>query len=170
MSTATLSYTDTYTDADVARVMSCFAADYDMVRESCGLHGDTDFADKIVLDVETLAVNGYLSRVDVALNDRHGRELRAAAYTPSTAAAGWTAQRPGGCVWPRTPDGALLVVVSYSSRWAALGPRGQSIFRQRHLRLDWSPSSMDLSHPGLSGTADRLYASAAYGMSRVSYT
>jgi len=160
-------YSYTYTVVDVRRVLDCFAADYDMIAQATGLETQDRVADT-VHDVKLLAEMGYLARADIVLLDIHGAVIRAARYTVCPAASLWTMQRPGNNLWPRIPNGRLVVVVSYPQKWQRLGDEQQRAF-QRSLRIPWSPSSIDLSYPGLSGWLDRRYASGAYGMEKIIY-
>lgn len=158
-----------YTVVDVRNVLASFAADYDMIRASTNLVTDDETADAIVADVTAFAEHELIDSVDIVLQDRFGSTLRAAHYEPSTDATGWQVDRPGGCIWPRTPDGELIVVVRYSRAWTDLGPAGQQRFVRDHLERTWKPSGIDLTHPGLSASPDRRYASNGYGLYRTSY-
>lgn len=158
----------TYTDVDVANVLACFGAEYDMIRSTTGLHQDDAWAGKHTHDIEQLALYGLIAKIDVTLHNRFGAELRAHVYMPSTSAGMWKAQRPGGCIWPRTMDGTLTVTVSYSPAYSAL-TRVQKQVLGRLLRLPWSPSSADLSHRGLAAGASRTFASAGYGVERATW-
>ncbi len=165
---ATRTSSNTYTDVDVANVFACFAAEYDMIRSTTGLHQDGAWADKLTHDIEQLALHGLIAKIDVSLFDRFDVELRAHVYTPSTVAGSWKAQRPGGCIWPRTADGSLSVTVSYSTAYRAL-TYAQTRALDRMLQLRWSPSSADVSHRGLTAGAGRTFASGAYGVARTTW-
>ena len=158
----------TYSVVDVRKVAASFAADFDMARATTGLMADSTAADAHVADITSFAEAELITSVDVVLLDHAGRTLRAARYTPSTDAAGWTTDRPGGCVWPRTPTGRLIVVVRHNQTWAQLTSAGKRRFAER-LQLTWGPSAIDLNHPGLSSSSDRHYASNSYGMARTSF-
>jgi hypothetical protein len=84
-----------YTVVDVRNMLASFAADYDMIRSSTSLVADDDVA-----DVTTFAEHELIDSVDIVLQNRFGRTLRAAHYAPSTGAMGWQADRPCGCIWP----------------------------------------------------------------------
>jgi hypothetical protein len=162
-------YTGTYTVVDIRRVGDCFAADYDMVAQATGLASQGLVTDT-VHDVKLLAEMGYLAGVDIVLQDRYGRVIRAAKYTVSTDASLWATQRPGNNLWPRIADGSLVVVVSYTDKWWNLGEEHRRTFQRGYLRISWVPSGIDLNYPGLFGQVDRRYASNAYGMERTSYS
>lgn len=163
----TATYSNTFTVADVRKVIDCFAADYDMVAQSTGLETTQRVTDTIH-DVQLLAAHGYLDRADIVLADSAGRIVQAAKYVVSTDASLWTLQQPGNSLWPRTPGGSLSIVVSYTQKWHNLGQVDQQSFRQQ-LNLGWTPSKINLSYPGLSGQFDRRYASNAFGVERTSY-
>lgn len=164
----TASYT--YSVIDIRKVASSLAADFDMARATTGLIPDDTLADDLIADVTAFAEAQLVASVDIVLLDHMGRTLRAARYTPGTDAAGWDIDRPGGCVWPRTPTGRLEVVVKNNQAWSDLGTAGQRRFAADDLRLSWQPSGINLSHPGLTQVADRRYASNSYGMARTSFT
>jgi Bacterial HORMA domain family 1 len=165
---STFTTTTTYTKTDVAKVVSRFAADLDMIRMATGLMEPTRLSD-VVHDVELMAVRGYLNRVDVVLRDAHEVELRAASYSVSTSASGWSSDRPGNNLWPRTPGGSLHIVVSYSGAWFALTEFQRQRFHTGECRRPWGASDIDTSYPGMSATQDRRYASNAYGLERTTY-
>jgi HORMA domain-containing protein len=162
-------YTDTYTAVDIRRVFDQFAADYDMAAQSTGLVADSHLA-SVIHDVKVLAEHEFLDGVDIVLRNATGKATMARKYQVSTDASLWTSNRPGNSMWPRTPDGSLRVVVSYSARWKALSEASQTKFRSESLRLSWGASDIDTAYPGLNGTVDRHYASNAYGLRRTSYT
>lgn len=103
------------------------------------------------------------------LYDAAGDVVRAAKYEVSTDAGLWAAERPGNNLWPRTPGGDLGVVVAYSTAWTSLGSVNQDAFKTSECTLHWTASATDTTYPGLSGAADRRYASNAYGMARTTY-
>jgi hypothetical protein len=166
--TLSVSGTRSITRADVGKVLACFAADYDAMRESTGLDRDDSLADHLVGDVLGFAAAGYMSRISVLLRDGSGRELRACDYTPSTDAGMWRSDRPGGCYWPRTPGGSLNVTIVTNAAWVDLEAAGQATFRS-NLHLAWPVRSTDLSHNGLPRGSDRQFSSNGYGLQRSSF-
>jgi hypothetical protein len=168
MSVGTETYTGTYTIADVRRVFDQFAADYDMAAQSTGLVSD-DHVTKVVHDVKTLALEGYVLRVDIVLRDSHGATIRAQRYVVSTNAALWSAQRPWNSLWPWTPGGNLNIVVSYTTKWQGLPADAKSDFRRRSLLLSWTNTEINTAYPDLTGQVDRRYASNGYGLERITF-
>lgn len=159
--------TSSHTVTDVRRVFDSFAADYDMIAQVSGLQTQQHVSD-VVHDVKTFSESGYLDCVSLVLSDRVGSTKRARKYTVSTSAAGWTTDQPGDNLWPTLSDGSLTAVLSYSQAWKNLSEAAKQTFKNG-LRIKWGPSGIDLSFPGLTGTADRKYASNGYGVQRTSY-
>jgi hypothetical protein len=167
MSSYAGTYSSTFTTADIGKVFDCFAADYDMVAQSTGLH-TRDYAKRIAGDVKTMAQHGYLDEVNLCLEDASGEIIRAAKYEISTNAALWTAQRPGNNLWPRTIGGSLNVITSYSNEWKKLNESQKTAFRNK-LTESWVSTDIDISFPSLSRSFDRDYVSNGYGARKSIY-
>ena len=150
----------TYTDADVAKVVVSVRADLKMIASSSrGLTDKevNDYAD----DIETLAKAGYLEWVDIALYD-DGVEKQAVRYTTSADASGWTTNRPGGVLWPWVAEPEVQVVIRGTDAYT---PEAKASMKPK-LKNNWGPSSADTSHSSLNGTGGRNYASNSFGMAR----
>jgi len=167
MSAYAESYSTTYTTADIAKVFDCFAADFDMCGQSTGLR-DRENVRKTSTDVKTMAQRGYVSVVDICLEDVNGKIIRAAKYVVSTNASLWTAQRPGNNLWPKTPGGELTIVITYSKAWNALTAVQKAAFMST-LNTSWVDSDIDTSFPNLTQSSDRDYASNGYGLRKTAY-
>jgi hypothetical protein len=167
MSAYAESYSTTYTTSDVAKVFDCFAADFDMCAQSTGLR-DREDVRKTAADVKVMAQRGYVSGVDICLEDASGKIIRASKYVISTNAALWTAQRPGNNLWPRTPNGNLKLVITQTQAWQALTSTQKSSF-MFSLNKSWVDSDIDTSFPNLTQSADRDYASNGYGLRKTTY-
>jgi len=161
-STETL--TQSYTIADIAKVIDCFAADLDMTSQSTGLLS-TDLVKKYAADVKAMAQSGYLLETNIVLKDAAGSVIRAAKYEVATNAATLTASRPGNNRWPATPNGDLTVVVRNSQKWRDLTDSQRQVFNG-NLSTSWSASSTDLSFPALTHSADRSYVSNGWGVTK----
>jgi len=159
--------TQTYSVADIGKVIDCIAADLDMNSQSTGLL-TRDQVKSYAADVKTLAQRGYLLEANIVLQDSSGTVIRAAKYEVSTAASTLTAHRPGNNLWPRTPSGQLNIVVRYSPKWHGLTDAQRVAFSQT-LNTGWSPSSTDLSFPSLTRAADRNYVSNGWGVTKSIY-
>ncbi|MGD0956170.1 MAG: hypothetical protein ABR953_04995 [Candidatus Acidiferrales bacterium] len=164
-STETL--TQTYTIADIAKVIDCFAADLDMTAQSTGLLS-RDLVKKYAADVKAMAQGGYLLEANIVLHDAAGNVIRAAKYEVSTNAGSLTAGRPGNNLWPATPNGELSVVVKNSQKWRDLTDSQRQTFRGT-LSTSWTSSSTDLSFPALTRAADRNYVSNGWGVTKSVY-
>jgi hypothetical protein len=165
---ATESLTQTYTVADIGKVLDCIAADLDMNAQSTGLL-TRELAKKYVADVKLMAQMGYLLVANIVLNDSAGKLIRAAKYEVSTDASTLTAQRPGNNLWPYTPGGGLNVVVQYSTKWGQLTDGERAAF-QKTLSNTWTPRNIDLSFPSLGRSADRNYVSNGWGVTKSVYS
>jgi len=163
----TESLTETYTIADIAKVIDCVAADLDMNAQSTALL-TRDEARAYAADVKLMAQKGYLIEANIVLQDASGEPIRAAKYEVSTDASTLTAQRPGNNLWPRTPGGRLCMVVRYSQKWRNLTDAQRAIFNQA-LSTGWSPSNTDLSFPSLARATDRNYVSNGWGVVKSTY-
>jgi hypothetical protein len=163
--TESQSQSQTYTIADIGKVIDCFAADLDMTGQSTKLLTH-DLAKQYAEDVKTLAQNGYLMEANIVLYDSAGEPIRAAKYEVSTDASSLTAHRPGNNLWPPTPGGQLGVVVRYSQAWRDLTPLRQQAFQQTKLKTGWTTSNTDLSFPALTRAADRNYVSNGWGVTK----
>src|SRR5580658_5247524 len=101
---STETITQTYTIADIGKVIDCFAADLDMTAQSTGLL-TKERVTRYASDVKLMAQLGYLQEVNIVLKDSAGADIRAAKYEVATDAASLTASRPGNNLWPALPSG-----------------------------------------------------------------
>jgi Bacterial HORMA domain family 1 len=163
----TESLTQTYTIADIGKVIDCFAADLDMTSQSTGLL-TRDLVKQYAADVKAMAQQGYLLEANIVLNDAASNVIRAAKYEVNTNAASLTASRPGNNRWPATPKGELSVVVKNSQKWRDLTDAQRQTFRET-LSTNWTSSSTDLSFPTLTRSADRNYVSNGWGVTKSVY-
>lgn len=154
----------TFTIADIGKVIDCFAADLDMIAQSTGLL-TRDLVKQYATDVKAMAQKGYLKEANIVLHDTAAKVIRAAKYEVSTDASSLIAHRPGNNLWPSTPGGELTVVVRYSETWRNLTNSQRTAFRQS-LRTTWSSSSTDLSFPTLTRSSDRNYVSNGWGVTK----
>jgi hypothetical protein len=160
----TLTYTETYTRVDVAKVFENFAADLRLIARMTALWTD-DYASSVAEDVSAFAEEEYLSEIHIVLAGTSGRPVQVHEYKVSKNASGWTVQRPGGNVWPQIEGGSLQVILKYSPVWGALNTQEQAEFKAQ-LNVPWSPSKVDTTYPGLTATGTRKYASNAFGLGR----
>jgi hypothetical protein len=163
----TESVTQTYTIADIGKVIDCFAADLDMTSQSTGLLS-RDLVKQYAMDVKAMAQRGYLVEANIVLTDSAGNIIRAAKYEVSTDAASLSASRPGNNRWPATPGGELSIVLQNSQRWHDLTDSQRAAF-DKTLGTSWIPSNTDISFPGLTRYADRNYVSNGWGVKKSVY-
>jgi hypothetical protein len=159
--------TQTYTIADIGRVIDCFAADLDMTSQSTGLL-TRDLVKQYATDVKAMAQGGYLVEANIVLKDSAGNIIRAAKYEVSTDAASLTASRPGNNRWPTTPGGELSIVLQNSQKWRDLTDSQRAAF-DKTLGTSWIPSNTDISFQGLTRYADRNYVSNGWGVMKAVY-
>src|SRR5207237_6475136 len=128
---------NTYTIADVRKVVENFAADFSMMSVATGLRSRDDVA-RTVADLRAFAEDGHLVEVKLILKDAAGNKLRGASYKVSQAALGWTSDRPGNNLWPRTPDGVLWVVATLGGPWNSMTVDQKKAYKNRRgLNYPW---------------------------------
>jgi hypothetical protein len=159
--------TQTFTVADIGKVIDCIAADLDMNSQSTGLLTH-DQVKSYAADVKALAQKGYLLEANIVLYDPSSEPIRAAKYEVSTDGSLLKAQRPGNNLWPRTPGGELSIVVRYSQKWRDLTDAQRVAFKQA-LSTGWTTSNTDLSFPKLTRSTDRTYLSNGWGVTKSVY-
>lgn len=164
----TTTLTQTFNRDDIRRVYASFAADYRIVAEWTKLHSAAYIAQTIE-QVKALAEEQYLNEVHVHLRSSSGAVRQAAVYRISTAASGWSADRPGDLYWESYSGDYLQLIVFYSKKWSDLSQSERDAFRALHMP-GWGPSNFDGNYAGLLSSADRRYASGAYGMERTRYS
>jgi hypothetical protein len=155
---------ETYTVADIGKVIDCIAADLDMNSQSTGLLS-RDTVKIYAADVKLMAQRGYLREANIVLKNSAGVVIKAAKYEVSTDASTLTAQRPGNNLWPPTPGGELSIVVQYSPKFGALTTAQKEALNEA-LSTTWSTSTTDLSFPALTRASDRSYVSNGWGVTK----
>lgn len=163
----TESVTQTYTIADIGKVIDCFASDLDMTSQSTGLLS-RDLVKQYAADVKAMAQAGYLVEANIVLKDSASNIIRAAKYEVSTDAASLSASRPGNNRWPATPGGELSIVLQNSPKWQNLTDAQRAAF-DKTLGTSWIPSNTDISFPGLTRYTDRNYVSNGWGVKKTVY-
>ncbi|NMG15752.1 hypothetical protein [Aromatoleum bremense] len=158
--TYTASDTYTYTDTDIEKVMRRFTADIVMIAQSTGAITEAK-AREYAHDMETLAKNGYLKKVDLTLLSGIN-EVRATQYTVNTVGSDLTSSRPGGVMWPRVPSPDLRVIVFHTDAYDAVA---REVMKPK-LKIGWTPTRADTSHSGLTNGVGRDYASNGWGLQR----
>jgi hypothetical protein len=158
------SRTATYTAVDVANVVRRLKADLFMIADSTGTI-TREKAAQYAHDVEVLAVNGYLRKVDLTLL-AYGLEKAAVQYTVDTSTGSLTSSRPGGVLWPRLAEAEFRIVLFYTEEYDDEAKRRLS----HRLEIGWAPTSADTSHSTLTPAGGRDYASNSFGMQRKDWT
>lgn len=157
---ATATRTSTYTKADIERVFRRVGADLKMIADSTGAW-DATTAAKYIHDVDELAGEGYLDKVDVTLFSG-GVEVKAARFVVNDNALGLSNQRPGDALWPRVANPYLRIVLSHSAAYDTAAAN-RMVGR---LKCSWVSSFDDISHSTLCRGGDRSYASNGFGVER----
>jgi Bacterial HORMA domain family 1 len=161
MSTFTESYSQTYTSADVGKVIDHFAADLDMIAQVTELW-TRSYAREVAEDIKLMAQNGYLKEVNICLLDADGYPVRATKYNPSTDGSLTTSNRPGNNMWPKIAGTILRVVVVETRAWP-------SSFANK-LKHGWGYTNINTAFPHLTCRKDRDYVSNGYGLSKSIYS
>jgi hypothetical protein len=137
-----------------------FTADLVMISQSSGTISETK-AREYAHDIEALAKNGYLKRVDLTLLSGV-TEIKAVQYLVNTAAGSLTISRPGGVLWPCVPNGHLRIILTHTNEYDEFA---RALMKGK-LKITWVPSDADTRHATLVATGGRNYASNAWGMER----
>lgn len=153
-----------YAVTDIEKVMRRFAADLLMIAQSSGSLSESE-ALKYAHDIERLAEEGYLSKVDITLFSG-GVEVRATQFVVNTAAGGLTMSRPGGVMWQKVVSPYLRIILSYTPAY----DNAARAEMQPRLKIKWVPSHDDTSHASLSRSGGRDYASNGYGLQRTDFS
>jgi len=162
----TTTRTTTYTITDVRRVLASFAADYSMIAQATATHSNVQVK-RTVADLTIFAEHDMLLAVDIVLLDAKDVPLRAAQYTVSTTASGWTNKEPGNNLWQKIPGTRLRVIATLSDAWWDISATEKARFRERTgLQGSWDITSIDTSFSSMGRTVDRRYASNGYGMEK----
>ncbi len=161
--TETTTATQTYTIVDIEKVVRRFTADMVMIASSSGAITEAK-AREYTHDVEALAKEGFLRKVDITLLS-YGKEVRAVTYVVNTSSGELTTSRPGGVKWPRVLYPELRIVLSHTSSY---NDEARESMR-KHLKVEWVPTLADTSHSTLKQIAGRDYASNGWGMQRTDF-
>ena len=161
---STYSSTNTYTVADVEKVMRSVKADLIIIATTTQAMTENDAAN-YAHDIEVLAKNNHLEYADVTLMNGSS-ELRAIKYEFQTEGA-TGAERPGGVTWPLTPKdkgGKIRIHLRYTESSTAAQRA------ELPLKISWVPASTDTSHKGLRSSAGRGYSSNGFGTNRKDFS
>jgi len=163
-------FTTTYTVADIRKVVDQFAADYSMQGQATGLRTRETVAENVA-DLKVFAEYGYLIEVNLILEDSNGNPLRGAKYTVAESATGWTSDRPGNNLWPRTPDGVLRLIATLTDAWwAKTDGEKEAFIKVFGLHGKWAHTAKPTSFEGLSVSQGQRYASNGYGWQRTNFS
>ncbi len=160
----TYAATETYSVADIEVVMRRVTADLVMIASSTRAITE-EKARNWGHDIEVLAKNGYLKKVDLTLLSL-GVEQKATCFEVNVVSGDLTMSRPGGVMWPQVPSPELRIVLSYTSDYDNAAREKMS----PKLHINWVPSTADLSHSTLAANTSRDYVSNGYGMQRKDFS
>lgn len=166
---ATGTQTTTFTAVDIRKVVNNFAADFSMMAQATGLRTRESVAN-CISDLKIFAEKGYLIRVTLILKNADGEKIRGAVYKVSESASGWTSERPGNNLWPKTPGGSLKVIGTLAQKWwEQTDADKQAFIDSNGLHSSWDLTDEDLSFTGMTRTQGQRYASNGYGWERDNY-
>ena len=166
---ASATQTKTYSVVDIRKVVDNFAADYSMKSQSTGLNTRDQVAN-VVYDLTIFAEYEYLLSVELVLEDSDGDVIKGTEYTVSNQAIGWSSERPGNNLWPRTPGGVLRVTASLNSAWWSKTEASKAIFLERHkMKGSWPTATEETSFAHLSSSSGQQYSSNGYGWQRTNH-
>lgn len=164
----TTTLTQTFNRDDIRRVYASFAADYRIVAEWTELHSSA-FVARTIEQIRALAEEQYLRAVHLQLKSSAGVIREAVVYRVSTNASGWSSDRPGDLYWQSYEGDHLGVIVYFSDKWWGLTQSARDAFAAAHMP-GWGTTDFDGEYGTMSVSADRRYASRAYGMERTRYS
>lgn len=156
--------TNTYTVADVEKVVRSIKADLIMIAGSTKAM-TIEKAEDYAHDIELLAKNNYLAKVDVTLVSALKLEINAAIYEFQNEDAFGTG-RPGGVMWPYTSDGRIRIILSYTEKYRMEKENANKL----SLKINWQPSYVDTSHSHLTSSGSRGYSSNGFGANRSDFS
>ena len=160
----------TYTVADIRKVVESFAAVYSMIAQSTGLETRESVA-RVVHDLQQFADDGYLVEVLIMLKDSAGNKLNAVVFRPSTNAHGWTSERPGGDFWPATPGGTLYVRAIIADTWWNKSDQVKSDYiAANSMNYPWTRGTADLSTASMNTSTGQRFSSNGYGWAGTNYS
>jgi hypothetical protein len=160
----TYSTTETYSVADIEVVMRRVTADLVMIASSTKAISE-ETARAWAHDIELLAKNRYLKKVDLTLLS-FGLEQKATCFEVNMTSGDLTMSRPGGVMWPQVPNAELRVVLSYNQTYDDAAREKMS----SKFKSTWVPSVIDVSHVSLTANTSRDYISHGYGMQRKDFS
>ena len=164
----TTTLTQTFNRDDIRRVYASFAADYRIVAEWTELHTPT-FVTTTVEQIKALAEEQYLKEVHMQLRSSTGAIREAAVYRVSLNASGWSSDRPGDLYWNTYDGDYLKLIVSFTAKWWDLSQADRDAFSAVYMP-GWGTSDFDYNYGVMSSSADRRFASRAYGIERTRYS
>lgn len=166
---ATGTQSTTFTAVDIRKVVDNFAADFSMIAQATGLRSRDSIAHDIA-DLKIFAEKKYLVRVTLILENAAREQIRGARYEVSQAATGWTSDRPGNNLWPKTPNGSLQVIATMSQAWWDKSDQAKKDFIAANgIHGSWEVSTKDVSLSSLNRVQGQKYASNGYGWERVNF-
>lgn len=161
---STYSSTNSYTVADIEKVMRSVKADLIIIATTTKAMTE-DEASNYAHDIELLAKKDYLKYADVTLMNGTS-EVRAIKYEFQNEGATGT-ERPGGVTWPLMPKdkgGWIRIHLRYTDSSSA------EKRADLPLKISWVPSSTDTSHKDLTSSAGRGYSSNGFGTNRKDFS
>jgi hypothetical protein len=160
---STYSSTNSYTVADIEKVMRSVKADLIIIATTTKAMTE-DEASNYAHDIELLAKKDYLKYADVTLMNGTS-EVRAIKYEFQNEGATGT-ERPGGVTWPRrqkTKVGGFefiyAIPIHHPQRNVLISPKDFM-----------GTSSTDTSHKDLTPSAGRGYSSNGFGTNRKDFS
>lgn len=162
--TFTSTATATYTAADISAVMRNITADLVMIASSSGAMTESE-AREYGHDIEVLAQRNFLKQIDITLISG-GVEYKAFKYEVINEAGDLVSRRPGNAMWPRIANAELRIILTYTSTYS---PEEKTKLASK-LIISWVKSNADISHPSLSQSSGRDYASNGFGVQRKEYS
>lgn len=155
------------TPTDKTQLLAFITADIKIIARKTELW-DMEYCDKVISDLSVLVSSDYLSVIHIILNNDREEVIRANKYVLE---ANPVNQRdlPGGNDWDNLGGTKLIVVLSYTEKWHKLDYSSKNLINRQELKIDWYPSSTNLSFPNLKGVNNKKFSSANYSIKRTDF-
>lgn len=171
MSYNTRTNTSTYTIVDIRKTFENCEADLRTIARRTGKWSQ-EYVNNLMHDIIKLAENGYLDIVSIALKRSPDNYIiRAAKFTVNINGSALDSDRAGkNNDWENLENTYLSVYLSYTSEWHKLSSIDKSDFyRNNNFRLNWTPTSDDISFSHLSSSNAQLYGSKGYELQKTNF-
>lgn len=153
---STITNSATYTVIDIRKTFEGCEADIRMIARRTGKWSMT-YVDQVFHDIIKLAESEYIKSVDIVLLDATDKVIRATKFVVNPNGSAIMSDRAGANDWTDIPNTRLSVILSYTSKWFALGEEQRVKFQKDNaFQISWVTSNIDNSFPLLQQSQGQL--------------